>query len=179
MRVILGATRYSAEFLRQADRLGTVEPGKLADLLIVRANPLADIRNLQTIDLLLCGGQVVDTTVHRDYVNPLPRPEPASPLFPLIEVEAGPVITSLAPAVVAEGSAPFPLTVHGRNFRRTSTVQINGVSVPTQFVNVAQLQVHVPAEMIARAGQRQITVLTPTAVFAGLTPPASLIVKFQ
>ena len=179
MQVIMGATRHSAEFLRQSEVLGTVEPGKLADLLIVRADPLADISNLQEIDLLLRDGQVVDTNLHRDYVNPLPRPEPASPLFPFIEVEAAPVIKSVSPAVVTEGSGLFTLTINGRNFRRTSTVQINGVSLPTQFINVEQLQAQVPADLVTKAGLRQIVVLTPTAVLAGITPPAHLVVKFK
>src|SRR5205814_7593448 len=43
------ATLNPAEFFDMADRLGTIESGKLADLVLPRANPLADIANTQTI----------------------------------------------------------------------------------------------------------------------------------
>jgi cytosine/adenosine deaminase-related metal-dependent hydrolase len=42
------------------DRLGSVEPGKWADLVIVRGNPLADIRNTRNVDVVIRGGQVYD-----------------------------------------------------------------------------------------------------------------------
>ncbi len=53
MQAIVSATRIGAEALGMADRLGTVEPGKLADLLVVDGNPLADIKVLQDQEKLL------------------------------------------------------------------------------------------------------------------------------
>jgi imidazolonepropionase-like amidohydrolase len=44
---ILSATRTNAELFGMADQIGTVEPGKLADLIIVNGNPLDDIAVLQ------------------------------------------------------------------------------------------------------------------------------------
>ena len=35
--------------MRLADQLGTIEPAKLADLIVVRGNPLADIRNTRHV----------------------------------------------------------------------------------------------------------------------------------
>ena len=40
--------------------LGTIEPGKLADLVVVRGNPLADIRNTRRVQLVLKDGVVYD-----------------------------------------------------------------------------------------------------------------------
>ncbi len=44
---LLSATRTNAELFRMADQIGTVEPGKLADLIVVDGNPLDDIAILQ------------------------------------------------------------------------------------------------------------------------------------
>ena len=41
--VIRWATKHGAELMGRADELGTVEVGKLADLLVVDGDPLADI----------------------------------------------------------------------------------------------------------------------------------------
>jgi imidazolonepropionase-like amidohydrolase len=58
--VLLAATRNNAMALRPLDRLGSIEPGKLADLLLVSANPAEDIRNLRAIDRIMLNGQWVD-----------------------------------------------------------------------------------------------------------------------
>ena len=44
---------------RSAD-LGTIERGKIADLLVLGADPLADIKNIRAIRTLMVGGRVVD-----------------------------------------------------------------------------------------------------------------------
>src|SRR5207247_4797634 len=52
MEVLLSATRVNAELFRMSDRIGTVEPGKYADLIVVTGNPLRNLRVLQTQDNL-------------------------------------------------------------------------------------------------------------------------------
>jgi imidazolonepropionase-like amidohydrolase len=52
MEAIVAATRNAAACCCLDDRLGTLQPGKLADLLIVDGNPLVDITVLQDIDRL-------------------------------------------------------------------------------------------------------------------------------
>ncbi len=59
--VFESATRIGAEILKMADRLGTVETGKLADLLIVAANPLDDIQHLREVRWVIADGRVVRT----------------------------------------------------------------------------------------------------------------------
>ena len=56
---IVAATKHAAEVCLAGDRLGTVEPGKQADLIAVRDNPLDDISNLRTLKLVLKEGRVV------------------------------------------------------------------------------------------------------------------------
>jgi len=52
MEVLLSATKVNAELFRMADRIGTVEPGKYADLLVVEGNPLKNLRVFQKQDNL-------------------------------------------------------------------------------------------------------------------------------
>ncbi len=50
MEAIVATTKTAAECLGWQDRVGTVQAGKLADLVIVKTNPLADIRSLEKPD---------------------------------------------------------------------------------------------------------------------------------
>ncbi|MBX9625649.1 MAG: amidohydrolase family protein [Gemmataceae bacterium] len=54
------ATIQNARVLRQGDRLGSVQEGKLADLVLLRRDPLADIRNTRSISTVIRGGRVLD-----------------------------------------------------------------------------------------------------------------------
>jgi imidazolonepropionase-like amidohydrolase len=57
-RAISAATRINARILGKADQLGTVEPGKLADIIVVKGNPLFDIQALAHVELVMKGGVV-------------------------------------------------------------------------------------------------------------------------
>ena len=59
MDAIRSATQTAAQVLRVDDTVGTVEPGKLADLVAVRGNPLEDIELLQDVSFVMKGGRVV------------------------------------------------------------------------------------------------------------------------
>ncbi len=62
--VFASATRVGAEILKMEDKLGTLEAGKLADILVVGRNPLEDIQNLQDVKLVIADGRVI-----RNFVN--------------------------------------------------------------------------------------------------------------
>ncbi|MGH9839156.1 MAG: amidohydrolase family protein, partial [Blastocatellia bacterium] len=59
MEALQAATRNPARYLGLLDSLGTVEKGKLADLVLLEANPLADISNTQKINAVIVGGKLV------------------------------------------------------------------------------------------------------------------------
>jgi imidazolonepropionase-like amidohydrolase len=52
-------TRVGAELLRWDDRVGTVQTGKLADLIAVDGNPLDDMKALERVEFVMIGGKVV------------------------------------------------------------------------------------------------------------------------
>ncbi len=60
IEVLRIATDQAAEALGAEDDLGTLEPGKLADIVLLDENPLDDIRNTQTIWRVIKGGWVFD-----------------------------------------------------------------------------------------------------------------------
>lgn len=59
MEIIHAATRNAAELLGMQDRIGTLEPGKLADIIAVPADPLKDVRALEHARFVMKGGAVV------------------------------------------------------------------------------------------------------------------------
>jgi imidazolonepropionase-like amidohydrolase len=60
MEVLQMATRHPAAAYGVADRLGTIEPGKFADLVVLDADPLADPANYRRISSVVKDGVVVD-----------------------------------------------------------------------------------------------------------------------
>jgi hypothetical protein len=60
MHALQAATRNPAEFLGRLQTQGTIEPGKFADLVLLDANPLADIHNTQKIRAVLLRGNFLD-----------------------------------------------------------------------------------------------------------------------
>lgn len=58
-QTLLAATKNAAALCGVGDSLGTVEVGKLADLIVVAANPLEDINNVRRLLLVLKEGRVV------------------------------------------------------------------------------------------------------------------------
>jgi imidazolonepropionase-like amidohydrolase len=59
-QALAAATRNPAEFLRASKEWGTIEKGKRADLLLLEANPLEDIRNTARIEAVSVGGRWLD-----------------------------------------------------------------------------------------------------------------------
>lgn len=58
-QVIQTATRNAASHLGRDEAFGTLEAGKLADLIVVDGNPLEDFSALKNVELVAIGGEVV------------------------------------------------------------------------------------------------------------------------
>jgi imidazolonepropionase-like amidohydrolase len=57
MEVVGAATRNNADFFGVSARLGTVEPGKLADLVLIDGDPLKDIQALRRVERVMLNGR--------------------------------------------------------------------------------------------------------------------------
>ncbi len=67
MQAIQAATVNGARMLGVEDKYGTLQPGKVADLIVLDANPLSDITNSRKIDAVWMNGQPVDRAALAGY----------------------------------------------------------------------------------------------------------------
>ena len=69
METIVAATRTNAELLNVSENLGTIEPGKLADMIAVDGNPLKNLslfeQGLKTVVMVMKDGQIMKNLLNR------------------------------------------------------------------------------------------------------------------
>jgi probable HAF family extracellular repeat protein len=86
-----------------------------------------------------------------------------------------PAISSLSPSSATAGGPAFTLIVHGLDFQSGpgvcyvsgTTVEWNGVAVPTTFVSTTELTATISANLIATAGTATVTVLNAGGASSG------------
>lgn len=61
--VLKAATVYGSQVCGLEDKIGTLEPGKSADIIGVKGNPLEDIRSLENIETVILKGRLVDQQI--------------------------------------------------------------------------------------------------------------------
>jgi YVTN family beta-propeller protein len=83
-----------------------------------------------------------------------PRPPAQQNTFP-------PTITCMLPLTTTAGGAAITLSVFGGNFAKGATVQWNGDTRQTTFIDSNQLEVSITAADIATPGQATVTVANP------------------
>jgi len=74
LQAVQTATINVAQAWGREKEFGSIEPGKVADLFVVRGNPAKNISDSQNVEALYMEGKKIDTSFHADYKNPLPRP---------------------------------------------------------------------------------------------------------
>ena len=187
MQAILAATRNPAEGYRVLNRVGTIEAGKLADLVIVNDDPLLDIRNTQKIEWVIQDGKRVDRTYHRWFVDPFSGEGVEAPEWveALKQATAGgirtiagltdptwafgqpcPGIESLSPIMATEGSSTLTLAIKGVNFTKKSVVYWGERPIPVQLVSETELRATLSTSLIGRAGIFPLTVRNPGPFFS-------------
>lgn len=71
--VLRAATLEPARYLEATDSIGLVAPGMVADLVLLNANPLADVANFRRIDLVIANGRLFTTADRRRILAGLPK----------------------------------------------------------------------------------------------------------
>jgi len=72
---ISSATRLNAEILGWTDRIGTLEPGKLADIIAVPGDPLADLTVMEKVGFVMKDGQIYrDDLARPNQQSTIPNP---------------------------------------------------------------------------------------------------------
>ncbi len=59
MQIIVAATRNGAHVCNLGDELGTLQAGKIADVLVVNGDPLEDVQALTQVRLVIHNGEVI------------------------------------------------------------------------------------------------------------------------
>ena len=144
---------------------GSVEKGKVADLVIVRGDVVSDISATQNVEKVFMDGKPVDTSFNSNYRNPIPR---------TISDRYITNLTQLSPASLVEGSAG-QVKLAGVNFRPTHQVLVDGKKVESRFVSGRELELRFPP---LKAGTHKITVIDP-GVPTSESAPVYLVVSFK
>ena len=180
MQAIQAGTLWPAQVLKKDSDLGTLEEGKLADLLVLPRNPLEDITAYKDIERVMQNGRFLDTGYHYDFANPIPWPAGnriSYPGFgPVTEIPA--TLDSISPEVVVEGGGDITLTAKGGEWLSTSTIVFDGVMLQTRLISTDTIQATVPARLIQNVGTYPVLVdhIPPGW---GKTNTRYLIVKFR
>ena len=180
MQAIKAATIWPAQTLGKDKDLGSVEEGKLADLLVLPRNPLEDITAYQEIEKVMQNGRFLDIGYHYDYANPIPWPPGGQIAYdgfgPVSEIPA--IISSISPAIVSEGGGDFTLSVKGGEFLSTSTVQFGDVLLETDLVSSVEVRATVPARLVQNVGSYPVRIIHRDPGW-GKTNTKYFIVKFK
>ncbi len=59
MQIIIAGTRNAARVCNLENELGTIEPGKIADIIIVGNNPLDDLETLLNVQMVIHNGEII------------------------------------------------------------------------------------------------------------------------
>jgi imidazolonepropionase-like amidohydrolase len=73
---LVAATKTNAEILDMDDELGTLESGKLADIIVVNGKPDSNLKDLARIDIVVRDGWVVIEDGNVVIPRHVPKPEP-------------------------------------------------------------------------------------------------------
>jgi hypothetical protein len=170
MQAIQAATINVAKAFRKDKDFGTLEPGKVADIIAIEGDPLRDIWSVQNVKLVVLSGKIVDANFHSNYKNPIPNIRPW---------RATPRDIEVSPRSLVQGSGPTTVKVSARRgFDRFHRVTLNGKELETRFMSPSELEATIPTQALKEAGTYTVMVIGE-GDFASKSAPAYLIVSFK
>jgi imidazolonepropionase-like amidohydrolase len=153
--ILQACTINPAEFVHQDKNLGTVEAGKLADIIILGRNPLENVRNIRSLETVIQHGKIQRLGYWPEYRNPVPRPYQMVPgQFPR------PYISSIQPSVVPMGTKNLVLTIKGTHFDAENRVLWEDADLHVLKATPTEEQVEVPPELLCRIGTYKVHMIT-------------------
>jgi hypothetical protein len=156
MHALQSSSLWAAQMARLDKTIGSVEVGKLGDVVILDADPLADIHNAQLVNTVIKGGVVQDIGFHPGYTTPFhiygngTKHLYAQP----------PVVSNLAPGLITQGDDVW-IKVTGEHFSPNSIVMFDGKPVETKFVGDGELTAHMMPNYTSEPGNYLMGVFTP------------------
>jgi hypothetical protein len=183
-QIIQAATKWVAEGMKKDQDYGSIEAGKVADLVILNADPLVDIANTRQIDNVVFDGKIIDRSYHADYSTPWKGsgddirivemlPEMAELKAKGVSAEANPAqspqpaIETISPVWVKAGAGPTAVTLTGFNFVEKSMVHVDGQVVPHERVSNTEIKFNLDAAVTAEPGRHEIVVMNAEPLAAG------------
>ena len=151
LQALRSATSWSADMLAGKAgalgpaRVGRIAPGAYADLVVLSADPRADVTNTRKIDRVMKGGRFVEPGYDPAYFTFTRAPRSIAMATP------EPELSEIAPHTVLEGTGDIELTVRGVGFVGNSVIRVDGVTVPTTFVSPRELKATVKRSALGSA----------------------------
>jgi hypothetical protein len=183
MQIIQASTSWVAEAMKKDADYGTIEAGKIADMVILNADPLQDIHNTRNISDVVFDGKIADRDFHAYYATPfLGQVDDIRAVEDLLWVKAlkadtfngragganapnpiespQPAIETLTPLVATQGDR-VTVTLTGFGFVAKTRVLFDGVSVPYRYVSPTELEIELDEVLLGRVGRFDIVVANP------------------
>ncbi len=181
MQIIQGTTRWPAEMIGKQDLLGTIEAGKLADVVVLDRDPLQDAANMRAIHAVVQNGRIVERGYTANYSDPFVNlGDPSVDALPWVaamkaNVRAAaqvtdpasspqPAIESVTPLIVTQGNGSVTVTLKGLNFVRRSAVFFKGRPVASRVVSPTEIEVTLDAEALKAVGKYDMVVRNPEPI---------------
>lgn len=169
MQAIQAGTINVAKAFRKDKDFGTVEPGKIADIIAIDGDPLKDIWAVQNVKLVVLGGKVVDHEFHANYKNPISA---------VRAWRATPQEIEISPRSLAQGASGILKVTAQRGFDRFHRVTLNGKLLETRFVSPSELEATIPPQLTKEVGTYPIMVVGQ-GDSASKSAPSYFIVAFK
>lgn len=173
MRALQSSTLWAAQMARLDQEIGSIEVGKLGDVVVLDADPLADIHNAQLVDVVIKGGVKQDIAFHSGYSTPFrifgngTKHLYAQP----------PIVSNLAPGLITQGDDVW-VKVSGDHFSPNSIVLFDGKPLETKFVGNDELVGHLTPRYSGEAGNYLVGVFTPKPG-GGTTEGLTLVIGYK
>ena len=176
MQAIQAATKVGAAYLGKEKELGTVEAGKLADIVVVNGDPLKDITHTRRVETVIKDGVVLDTSYHAWFSDLMPRPYGQDFYgYPVPNLER------ISPVAGSEKDGDVVLNLKGKGFYPSSVVHFGVTPIPTTYVSPLELVAKIPGQAL-KGGTVPVCVVNPKPYqlrHRGATSnPLSFVVRF-